>query len=294
MRRVLVTGANKGIGLAICRGILEEHDDTAVFLGSRDAARGEAARQALIESDSAFGERVTVLPLDVADQASVRNAVAEVTASCEGEPHPLYGLVNNAGIGLRDSDLAGVVEVNMHGVRRVCEAFLPLLDPERGRIVNVTSASGPNFVAKCSPERQRFFLDRDLDGPTLSAFIDECLAQPDAASFRKRGLGEVNPYGFSKACANLYTLILARENPRLRVNACTPGHIATDMTWPHPAASGRSAEEMGMKTPAEGARCPLHLLFGELEGNGHYYGSDAQRSPLDRYRSPGSAPYTGP
>ena len=37
-----------------------------------------------------------------------------------------------------------------------------------------------------------------------------------------------------------------------------------------------------------------HLLFGELEGNGRYYGSDAKRSPLDKYRSPGSPPYEGP
>ena len=37
----------------------------------------------------------------------------------------------------------------------------------------------------------------------------------------------------------------------------------------------------------------MFLLFGEPEGNGRYYGSDALRSPLDRYRAPGSAPYTG-
>ncbi len=42
MRRILVTGANKGIGLAIARAILEEHDDTFVYLGSRDADRGRA------------------------------------------------------------------------------------------------------------------------------------------------------------------------------------------------------------------------------------------------------------
>jgi carbonyl reductase 1 len=37
----------------------------------------------------------------------------------------------------------------------------------------------------------------------------------------------------------------------------------------------------------------MFLLFGQPEGNGRYYGSDAKRSPLDRYRSPGSEPYTG-
>jgi hypothetical protein len=48
-----------------------------------------------------------------------------------------------------------------------------------------------------------------------------------------------------------------------------------------------------MKPPSAGARAPMHHLFGTLEGNGRYYGSDAERSPLDRYRSPGTAPYTG-
>jgi hypothetical protein len=48
-----------------------------------------------------------------------------------------------------------------------------------------------------------------------------------------------------------------------------------------------------MKIPDEGARAPRYLLFQPLEGNGRYYGSDCQRSPLDRYRAPGSPPYTG-
>ena len=37
---------------------------------------------------------------------------------------------------------------------------------------------------------------------------------------------------------------------------------------------------------------PLFLLFGSSQGSGHYYGSDARRSPLDRYRAPGSPEYS--
>ncbi|NND66872.1 MAG: SDR family oxidoreductase, partial [Halioglobus sp.] len=37
----------------------------------------------------------------------------------------------------------------------------------------------------------------------------------------------------------------------------------------------------------------LHLLFGKPHGSGDYYGSDAKRSPLDRYRAPGSPEYHG-
>ena len=227
------------------------------------------------------------------DPRSVAEA-AETVARRSGA-EKLYGVVNNAGVGSGGgAAMAEVLDVNTLGVQRVCAAFLPLLDPERGRIVNVTSAAGPTFVAKTSPAMQRFFLDGGLDWPRLRTFIDECLAlEGDEAAFAAKGLGDGAAYGLSKACANLYTLILARENPRLRINACTPGFIATDLTRHYVASQGKSPEELGMKEPAAGARAPMFLLFGEPEGNGRYYGSDAERSPLDRYRARGRR-RTGP
>ena len=65
------------------------------------------------------------------------------------------------------------------------------------------------------------------------------------------------------------------------------------MTRGYAASQAKSPAELGMKPPSAGAVAPMHLLFDELEGNGRYYGSDAKRSPLDRYRSPGSPPYVG-
>lgn len=291
MRRIVVTGGNKGIGLGIVAAILSEHADTFVYLGSRDRERGRAAAAGLVRRQPAWQDRIDVLELDVASEASAAEAARRVAEGLAGER--LYGLVNNAGIGARGADLAAVLETNTLGVRRVCEAFLPLL-ATGGRIVNVTSAAGPSFVSTCSKERQRFFLDAQLTWPALRAFIDECLAMAgDAAAFAAKGLADGDAYGLSKACANTYTLILAREQPSRRVNACTPGFIATDMTRQYAASQGKSPAELGMKTPAEGAKSPLHLLFGALAGNGWFYGSDAKRSPLDRYRAPGSPEYSG-
>lgn len=277
MRRILVTGANKGIGLALVEAILSTHSDTFVYLCSRDAERGRAAAAPLAE---AYPGRIEVVRLDVADEQSVADAKTQVAASLASEL--LYGLVNNAGIGFKQPDAARIVDTNTFGVRRVSEAFLPLLDPNAGRIVNVTSAAGPIFVAGASPEVQRMLLDPQVTWPRLRAFIEQhtpAVAGPGA-------------YGFSKACANSYTMILARENAALRVNACTPGYIDTDLTRPA-GSEGTSAAELGMKPPREGTIAPMHLLFGELEGNGRYYGSDAKQSPLDRYRAPGSPAYTG-
>ncbi|MFW6049774.1 MAG: SDR family NAD(P)-dependent oxidoreductase [Myxococcota bacterium] len=292
--RVLVTGANKGIGRATVAAILGARDDAHVLLGSRSRERGEAARAELVARDPGWEARIEVLPLDVADDASVA-AAAEAVASRHGTlPAPLYGLVNNAGIGDGDADLRTVLEINTRGPHRVCEAFLPMLDPQAGRIVNVASAAGPNFVSGCSPERQRALTDPDVTWAQIEALMQEALdIEASGGDFAAAGLGDGRPYGLSKALLNAYTIALARNHPNLTINACTPGFIETDLTRPFADAKGVSPQEMGMKPPEHATRVILHLLFGDPGGTGWYFGSDAERSPLDRYRSPGDPPYTG-
>ena len=278
MRRILVTGANKGIGRAIVEAILREHEDAFVYLGARDAMRGDAALEAVVGSVPSAAGRVRRVSLDVTDEASV--VAAGRTVAADG---PLYGVVNNAGV--YEGELAVVLDVNTQGPRRVCEVFLPLLRDD-GRVVMISSAAGPSYVASCRPDRRGAFLDPNVQWADVQSLAAEVLS--GAAD----GL-PANAYGLSKALLNAYTLLLARTNPDLRVNACTPGFIETDLTRPFSVNSGKTPAEMGMKAPAAGARAPMLLLFGELEGNGRYYGSDGLRSPLDRYRSPGDPPYEG-
>jgi NAD(P)-dependent dehydrogenase (short-subunit alcohol dehydrogenase family) len=289
MKQVLVTGANKGIGLAIVEAILREQPDCAVVLGSRDSHRGEAARDRLLRQEPGWEARLQVLGLDVSDDGSVQRAAQALAQSPAGGDTPLNAIVNNAGIA--EGTLAEVLNVNTRGIHRVCQAFLPLLAP-RGRVVNVTSAAGPNYVAECGARWQAFFQDPECDWPRLEAFMAECLSlSPD--EFAARGLGSGSPYGLSKACANLYTLSLARRCPQFIVSACTPGFIETDLTRNLLQSSGRSVRDAGLKQPADGARVVLQLLFDRLAQSGLYYGSDGLRSPLHRYRAPGSPAYTG-
>lgn len=291
--RVLVTGANKGIGRATVAAILGARDDAHVLLGSRSLDRGEAARAELVSNEPGWESRIDVVQLDVSDDASV-TAAAETVASRFGrDPAPLFGLVNNAGIG-GGAAMREVLEVNVRGPHRVCEAFVPLLEPQGGRIVNVSSASGPLFVAECGSEQQRLLTDPEVTWEQIEALMQQALAiDARGGDFEAAGLDGGSPYGLSKACLNAYTMALARNHPRLTVNACTPGFIETDLTRPRAESQGVAPEEMGMKPPEQGTRATLHLFLGEPGGSGWYFGSDTQRSPLDRYRSPGDPPYTG-
>lgn len=294
-RRVLITGANKGIGRAAVAAVLEAWEDTHVLLGSRSWERGRAAREELVAREPAWTPRVDVLPLDVADDASVAAAAQTVATRFGSDPAPLYGIVNNAGIGLGSGDMRTVLNVNTWGPKRVCDTFVPLLDASQGRIVNVASASGPRFVSKCSPERQRQLTDPEVTWAQIQALMDEALAiDGRGGDFEAAGLDGGDAYGLSKACLNAYTLALARQHPALTIHACTPGYIETDMTRGAAQRRGLAPQALGMKPPEHATRVILHLLFGEPGGSGWYFGSDAQRSPLDRYRSPGDPPYTGP
>ena len=131
MKKVIVTGANKGIGLAIVKRLLEEFPDVFVYLGSRDRGRGLAAMEQL-ESDvgPSVKARVKLLELDVTSDESVSKAVETVRNDMNNSNDLLYGLVNNAGGGGAQRQ---TIELNMYGVRRVTEAFIPLIGP-KGKI----------------------------------------------------------------------------------------------------------------------------------------------------------------
>src|SRR5688500_9024543 len=119
MRSILVTGANKGIGLALAGEILRQHADTFVWLGSRSGERGREAAAGLIADNRAWADRLRVLELDVTSDESVARAKAEVA----GRGGTLSGLVNNAGVGATGGTLAAVLDVNTLGIHRVSTAF---------------------------------------------------------------------------------------------------------------------------------------------------------------------------
>lgn len=194
----LVTGANKGIGKETARRLAS--DGYVVYLGARDAARGQAAAAEL----SVDGADVRFVELDVTRPETLRRAAERIN----GEAGRLDVLVNNAAVALEmapasTADLDNVratYEVNVMGPLAVTQALLPLLRAGSGRvIVNVSSELA-----------------------SVGSFADPAWE-----------FSAVNAFGYSssKTALNAFTVSLAKElaPEGFRVNAVDPGYTATDM-----------------------------------------------------------------
>ena len=139
-RTVLVTGANRGIGLAIARQLADLGN--AVLLGSRDLEAGEDAAQSLRRR----GLDVTPVRINLADAATIDAAVRDIDRS----GRPVDALVNNAGVlhekpllELTDAEIADSIAVHLTGPIRLARSLVPsMVARGYGRIVNVSSGWG--------------------------------------------------------------------------------------------------------------------------------------------------------
>jgi NAD(P)-dependent dehydrogenase (short-subunit alcohol dehydrogenase family) len=188
---ILVTGANKGIGLETCRQLarLGHH----VILSARSAERGESAVKILAQE----GLKVEFLLLDTADETSIQRAAQELNERIKA----LHVLINNAAIldtwqgtilEAKAADLRDTFVTNTLGPILLTQALLPLLEAGKpSRVINVSSQLGS--------------VQNMTDGWA--------------------------GYGISKAALNAATRKLAQAlAPRgISVNAASPGWVRTEM-----------------------------------------------------------------
>jgi NAD(P)-dependent dehydrogenase (short-subunit alcohol dehydrogenase family) len=181
-RTALVTGGNRGIGLAICEGLVDR--GLRVVLGSRDEANGEAAARSL----RADGGTVRVEPIDVAEPASIQACADRLAA----DDVAVDVLVNNAGIYPENDALDATIDqldrawtVNTRGPWLLVKAFVPgMIERGYGRVVNVSSGSG-SFGEGLDPDHAAYAASKSaLNALTMT--LDDAL--PDDGDVKANAL----------------------------------------------------------------------------------------------------------
>ncbi|MFE0339625.1 SDR family NAD(P)-dependent oxidoreductase [Streptomyces sp. NPDC058955] len=148
-RTALVTGANRGIGLAVCRRLAVAGHE--VVLTARDPARGREAARGL----AADGLAVRVERLDVTDPAGA----ADCARRLREDGVTVDVLVNNAGtypttpfFDVSEHLLRDTLDIHLMGAFRTCRAFVPgMAERGWGRVVNVSSTGGQLTAATPGP-----------------------------------------------------------------------------------------------------------------------------------------------
>ncbi|XP_033887758.3 carbonyl reductase [NADPH] 1 [Acipenser ruthenus] len=249
----LVTGANKGIGLAIVKGLCQARYPGDVIVAARSEALGKAA----VEDLKKEGLTAIFHQLDITDPASVQRVKDFLEKNYGG----VDVLINNAGIAFKAAatePLSEQAEVTLHtnffSTLCVCRALLPLVKPQ-GRVVNVSSFTSSQALAQCSPALQARFRDPALTEAELCALMQDFVSAVRAGAHREQGWPS-SAYATSKLGLTALTRVQARQLSQDRpgdgilLNAGDPGWVRTDM-------AGSNAS----KSPEEGAQTLLYLAL---------------------------------
>lgn len=220
MKTVIVTGVSRGLGLAVSRRLVESGD---YFLVGISRTLSEEFR-ALTE---AHPDRASFRTCDVGDVDAIPGLVTEI-ARAHG---PIWGLVNNAGIGadgvlatMHLSDIENVLKVNLLAPM-IFAKFVSrrMLAARQGRIVNISS-----IIATT-------------------------------------GFSGLSAYAATKAGLEGFTRSLSREVGKMgvTVNCLAPGYMETEMTAGLQGGkleSIRRRAPLGLPTAEDAAGAVLYFL----------------------------------
>ncbi|GLO09292.1 short-chain dehydrogenase [Pseudomonas putida] len=241
---VLICGASRGIGLALCAALLARDDVSRVWAVSRHARTADG----LLELAQAHGERVVLLDYDARDEQALAALASEVGLAC---PH-LHLVISTLGI--------------LHQEGTKAEKSLAQLDLTSLQASFATNAFAPILLL-------RHLLPLLRSQPATFAALSARVG-----SIGDNRLGGWYSYRASKAALNqlLHTasIELKRLNPAATVLALHPGTTDTELSRPFQG----NVPEGKLFEPAFAAQCVIEQVgrLGPSE-TGSFWGWDGER-----------------
>ncbi|XP_067327015.1 C-signal-like isoform X1 [Anolis sagrei] len=209
---VLVTGANRGIGLELVKQLLrKEEKPPKVLLATCRDPQGSGAQE--LRALAAKHPNLVILQLEVTDPASVQSAAKEAESRLGGRGLNL--LVNNAGVmpactleSATAKDMLDVYNINLVGPMLVTKAFLPLL----------------KRAAKASPDTALSCAKAAI--VNMSTILSSIEKVPEMYS-----IFPVISYRCSKAALNMLTKLqsMGYKEDGILCTAIHPGWVKTDL-----------------------------------------------------------------
>jgi len=247
----VVTGANKGIGYGVVKGLAEKVNGALIYLTARNPSLGQ---ESLAKLKSELGDKghseVTYHQLDITDEESCKKLANHLRQQHSG----IDVLINNAGFAFNvsateppDVQAEVTIGINYYGTKTASKHLVPLVR-DGGRVVNVCSMmgimNGRYSDALISKFRGGNYTEQDIDH-----FVEDYKKFAKEGTRKENGYPE-SAYCVSKAAEIAYTLLQHEQlkGRGITVNACCPGFVDTDMT-----------NHKGTKTIAEGADTPIYL-----------------------------------
>ncbi|XP_059047723.1 carbonyl reductase [NADPH] 1-like [Achroia grisella] len=243
---VVVTGANKGIGFGIVRGLCKGFKGV-VYLTSRNEELGQKAIAELKKE----GLNPNYHQLDITAASSIEKFRDYLKEKHGG----IDILINNAAIAFKNKAIEPVaiqaeqtLFVNYFSVLSTCNALFPIVK-NGGRVVNVSSSAGLlNNIPSLALRKK--FSDPKLTIEELSNLMRQYI---EAAKHGTHAAEWGNSsYVVSKVGLTALTKIQQRllESRDIKVNAVHPGWVDTDMS-----------SHKGVLTIDEGAEAPVYLAL---------------------------------
>jgi len=266
MSVAVVTGANRGIGLAIVKQLWLSGKLSTVYLTGRNTI---ACNESLQNLKSEFSSKTTTIlsthALDIADKESVLHFTNFLKETHGG----VDVLVQNAAIAFKNSatepfavQAKETLRINFYGTLDVVDKIYPLMKKD-GRVVLLSSYCSQSTQFRFQPNSWKNEIAKEL------YLVNQELSEE--GTVEKHGW-PVTAYGVSKLLTNCITRIYGRkasaDKKGVLVNCACPGYVQTDMTGKNSGAP---------KVPDEGAEkiVALAMLPPGIPGPNGCYVSDA-------------------